>query len=242
MDSVVRVDPGLGRALALSGAVLAGDVLDDLVQRTLELAVLTVGGAHSASVTVVHHERYQTSNATGTPAMALDGDQYADEGGPCLEAILTGDQVHITIVGSAAKWPRFAATAAAAGVGAVVATPLFDTASSRIGALNIYLDDPVILDEREHRIVNALAAETEILVRSALDLLGAQELQEHLRTAIASREAIGEAKGILMAEQRCTADQAFELLRRASQRQNRKLKDIAEDLVARVEARAAEGE
>lgn len=242
MEKPADVDTQLGCALGLSGAVLAGDVLDDLVQKTLELAMLTLSGAHSASVTVMYHDRYQTSHATGPRARDLDGDQYADEGGPCIDAIRTGDQVHSTNTAWAAKWPCFAAAAAAAGVGAVVSAPLHDLADKPMGALNIYLDAPTDFNEREHLIVAALAAETEILLRSALDLLGAEAVQQHLRIAIASREVIGEAKGILMAEQHCSADKAFDLLRRASQRQNRKLKDVAEDLVARVEGRALEGD
>lgn len=53
-----------------------------------------------------------------------------------------------------------------------------------------------------------------------------------LERALESRDIIGQAKGILMARQSITADAAFEILARASQRSNRKLRDVAADLVA----------
>ena len=67
----------------------------------------------------------------------------------------------------------------------------------------------------------------------------AAKLNENLREAIATREIIGEAKGILMARQACTSDEAFDILRRASQRTNRKLRDIAVELVSTTESQQA---
>ena len=54
---------------------------------------------------------------------------------------------------------------------------------------------------------------------------------EHLRQALASREVIGQAQGILIERERITADQAFDLLRRASQHLNVKLREVAQDVV-----------
>ncbi|HVW35307.1 MAG TPA: ANTAR domain-containing protein, partial [Acidimicrobiia bacterium] len=56
-------------------------------------------------------------------------------------------------------------------------------------------------------------------------------LTEHLREALESRDTIGQAKGILMARRGCTADAAFEALRRVSQQRNVKLRAIAEQVV-----------
>lgn len=72
--------------------------------------------------------------------------------------------------------------------------------------------------------------------------MGASYLNEQLRQAVASREIMGEAKGVLMARENCTRDEAFDILRRASQRENRKLRDLAEELVLRVEDRNRRGD
>lgn len=55
----------------------------------------------------------------------------------------------------------------------------------------------------------------------------------NLRRALESRAVIEQAKGILISQSRCSEDEAFELLRKASQRSNRKLHDIAVELVTR---------
>ncbi|HUQ62598.1 MAG TPA: ANTAR domain-containing protein [Acidimicrobiales bacterium] len=55
--------------------------------------------------------------------------------------------------------------------------------------------------------------------------------QAQLEEALTTRDVIGQAKGILMVRQSCSADEAIDVLRRASQRANRKLRDIAQDLV-----------
>ncbi len=50
---------------------------------------------------------------------------------------------------------------------------------------------------------------------------------EGLRQALETRDVIGQAKGILMASEGTTADEAFDILRRASQRLNVKVRDVA---------------
>jgi hypothetical protein len=88
--------------------------------------------------------------------------------------------------------------------------------------------------DADMRIAQLLGGHAAILVGYAL---ACTELNDQLRQAVATREVIGTAKGILMQSQSCSRDEAFDILRRASQRQNRKLRDIAEELVERVESR-----
>jgi AmiR/NasT family two-component response regulator len=76
-----------------------------------------------------------------------------------------------------------------------------------------------------------------LAVMADLALSSAQlhESEEHrnttLHAALATREIIGQAQGILMERERISADQAFDVLRRASQHLNVKLRDVAQDLV-----------
>ena len=64
-------------------------------------------------------------------------------------------------------------------------------------------------------------------------VMSAELTNRHLQTALEHRDVIGQAKGILMARRAVTADEAFDLLRRASQHNGRKLRDVAADVVAR---------
>lgn len=90
------------------------------------------------------------------------------------------------------------------------------------------------------RTAEIIGEHAAILVENGLALESATRLNDQLHHAVASREIIGEAKGIIMERESCTRDEAFDVLRRASQRENRKLRDVAEELVLRVEARRNE--
>jgi AmiR/NasT family two-component response regulator len=59
-----------------------------------------------------------------------------------------------------------------------------------------------------------------------------QEELEGLRAAMHSRAVIEQAKGIIMGATGCDAEAAFDLLRQQSQHLNRKLRDVAEEVVA----------
>ena len=198
------------------------------------------------SITVADNGGYRTSNSTAEEALVLDQSQYDGNDGPCLEALRSGRQVASDwdgdghrAMGTArgGRWPQVRAKAEELGVSAVLSTPLLQAPDQAIGALNIYSRDGDGFGEDERRTAELLGEHAAILLSNALALIGATNLNEQLRAALASREIIGEAKGIIMERQSCTRDEAFDILRRASQRENRKLRDLAEELVVRVEAR-----
>ncbi len=226
------------RVVGLAGALLDDDVLHDLLQRLTVLANHTVAGAHSVSITVAEDGRYRTSNSTGPFALAIDEAQYRSDDGPCLEALRSTRQVRIGIGERADRWPRFEAEAASVGVTGVLSTPLLRSDDEAVGALNIYAREGAGFGPADERTAQLIGEHAAILVERALALLSSTRLNDQLRQAVATREIIGEAKGILMESQHCTRDQAFDILRRASQRENRKLRELAEELVLRVEARA----
>lgn len=120
---------------------------------------------------------------------------------------------------------------------AVLSTPLGRFPGSIVGALNIYGRHAEMFAESDQHTAEVVADHAAFLVGNAVVLAGATQLNQQLQQAVASREIIGEAKGIVMERQNCTRDEAFDVLRRASQRENRKLRELAEDLIGRVETR-----
>ena len=76
-----------------------------------------------------------------------------------------------------------------------------------------------------------LASLTSLAVSAARSHEDEERRTEHLHAALTTREVIGQAQGILMERERISAGQAFDVLRRASQHLNRKLRDVAQDLV-----------
>jgi GAF domain-containing protein len=106
-----------------------------------------------------------------------------------------------------------------------------------IGALNVYSRRPEAFDEDDIRAGQTFAAYAAVAVANADSFASTAEMAENLRHAMASRATIEQAKGILMARGGVTPEQAFEMLVRASQRENRKLRQVATDLVERVQQR-----
>ncbi len=92
-------------------------------------------------------------------------------------------------------------------------------------------------DQRAIEKGEAFAAYAAIAVGNADTFVSRAEKAENLRAAMASRATIEQAKGILMAQGGLSPDDAFALLVRATQRENRTLRDLAADVVARVQAR-----
>jgi hypothetical protein len=224
--------------VGMAAAVLDDDALHELLQKLTVLAQHTVPGSQSVSITIVEDGNYRTTNSTGPDAIAIDEAQYRENDGPCLEAIRERRQLHVALEDQPpARWPDFADEARDAGVTSVLSTPLVGPRDGALGALNIYVHGGADVEATNARTAELISEQATILVDRALALVSANQLNEQLRQALVTREIIGEAKGILMQTESCTRDQAFDILRRASQRQNRKLRELAEELVLRVEAR-----
>jgi GAF domain-containing protein len=111
-----------------------------------------------------------------------------------------------------------------------------------LGALNLYSKTLSAFEGTGAANADLFGEHAAVAVANAYTFANALRLSENLKEALKSRELIGEAKGILMAREGVTEDEAFEMLRRASQRANLKLRDIAQELVNKIEARKPLGE
>ncbi|WP_369259098.1 GAF and ANTAR domain-containing protein [Geodermatophilus amargosae] len=199
-----------------------GDVSATLEAIT-DAAVRSVPGADDCGITLVLGRRRVESRApTGDLPREVDRLQERVGEGPCLDAVYSARTVRIDDVSRERRWPRFAGEAAALGVGSMLCFRLFVTGSD-LGALNLYARGTSAFGEESESIGLVFAG------HASVALAGAQH-EDRLRTAIASRDLIGQAKGILMERHRLTADQAFAVLVRASSYTNRKLADLAEEL------------
>lgn len=150
--------------------------------------------------------------------------------GPCVDAFNGHDSVYAADLASDARWPRFGPLAAEAGVRSVIAYRLFSQADT-VGALHLYSSEPdafSVTDRAQGLIFAAHAAVALDVARREEEL---QDRGVNLQLALASREIIGQAQGILMERELITAEQAFDLLRTSSQHLNLRLRDVAQELV-----------
>lgn len=134
------------------------------------------------------------------------------------------------------RWPAFGPRAAALGLRSLLSCRLFT--DTTLGALNLYARLPGAygLIDRTKAVVFAAHAgialgAAEALEGAAISLRGEVDLVQNLRGALASREVIGQAEGILIERERISAEEAFGVLRQASQHLNVKLREIAQYLV-----------
>ncbi|MEU8165174.1 GAF and ANTAR domain-containing protein [Micromonospora sp. NPDC049004] len=211
--------------------------LDDMLLRVATLANRSVPGATEVSVTLVRGRRGWTAASTGDLARELDERQYEQNRGPCLDASASGGTISLPDMAIEQRWPQWAQRARDVGVGSSLSIGL-PIQESVVGALNVYGGTAHAFDPPAVAVAEHFAAYAAVALANAHLYDSAATLAEQLREAMRSRAVIEQAKGIIMGERRCTPDEAFALLSKISQDTNRKVRDVAEALVARVAQRA----
>lgn len=207
-----------------------------LLDQIVDLATVILGSCDAASITVVSGGDRRTVAATDDVALALDDAQYECGDGPCVRAASDNSPVRIdTIVGDS-RWPEFTERAVAHGVAASLSLPLQVDAGTG-GALNLYARRGPF-GEHDEMLGELLAVQAGVAVRLSAAYENITELAGQLEQALESRDVIGQAKGIIAMRDGCSPEDAFSVLRRRSQHENRKLRDVAGDIVAEVTASA----
>jgi hypothetical protein len=211
---------------------LAVDLPDDdpkeALQRLVSVVVDRVPGTRWASVSHLRSGRFTTPAATDEAARRADTLQYEIGSGPCVDAALD-DSVYVTgDVVSGDRWATWARRATSeVGVQSVFAQRLHLLDDSDvIASLNIYSDRPAAFDERSVGLGLVLATHAALVLSKTI----ARDRAANLRRALDSNREIGVAMGVLMNQHGVTREQAFDLLRVASQDSNRKLVDVATDV------------
>jgi len=159
----------------------------------------------------------------------VDALQQQTGEGPCLDAIAKRTVFHSDDLETELRWVHFAPQATRVGIRSVLALPL--TANSQLGALNLYARYPGVFGVYDRARAAILASLAGLALSVAHSHEDEDRRADNLHAALASREIIGEAMGILMERERISADQAFEVLRRASQHLNINLREVAQNLV-----------
>jgi GAF domain-containing protein len=227
-------DP-LARSLAALSNFFVGDgTLKDTLQRVAQLAEEAVPSADMVGLTMVVDGRARTAVFTDEDAPEIDSAQYETGIGPCLDAFRHQELFRIDDTTKDERWGPFSEAAAAHGIRSTASLPLIANHEG-VGALNFYSRSASAFGDDDVEVAARYATQAAIVLANSQAYWDAHQLSQDLATAMRSRAVIEQAKGILMGAQRCSADEAFQVLVRASQRENRKLRDIAEDLVSKVE-------
>jgi GAF domain-containing protein len=229
--------PPLRRILAELSPFLATDrSIGDSLHRVSRLAVDAVPPAMFAGITMMVDDRVTTQAFTDPTCPHIDQAQYESGHGPCLDAFKSGSVVHVVDLGRDGRWPEFAAAATAHGVRSTLSLPLL-AGDESMGALNLYADAEGAFDEQATEIGRIFAARaTEVLV-NAQAYWGARLTSEDLERALADRQVIDVAAGVITSSLGCNSDEAFARLVEQSHAENRNLHELAADIVARAQRR-----
>ena len=213
-----------------TGAIVNPYDRDELLYRVTRDAV-TVLDAAGAGIMLEDRDG-ELVFAAASHELVVDVEQVQAHigDGACHEAFVTRKLVVVEDIREEGRWPEYAARVTGAGLQAVLGVPM--TAFGRtIGVINIYRETPSRWSDEDIEAAEILAAMGAGYIVNASRMRAQHELQEQLHTAIESRDVIGQAKGIIMAQERVTADEAFQRLRSLSQSNNMKLRDVARRVV-----------
>jgi GAF domain-containing protein len=206
----------------------AGDVRSTL-QTIVDLATATMDGCDVASIFVAEARPPTTPVFTDPLADQIDILQRRSGEGPCLDARSGNLPVYADDLADDPRWREFGPASAAAGIRCMLAFPL--SASGSEGVLNLAAAYPGAFGATDRAKGVIFATLADLALAGARTHEDEDRRADNLHRALVTRELIGRAEGILMERERITSDQAFDILRRASQHLNVKLKEVAEDLV-----------
>ncbi len=208
-------------------ALLGEDDVESTLTKITTLAVETIDGCDHAGVSLIKGREISTPAASDDVPVQVDAIQYETDQGPCLDAIREHETFRTGDLAAEGRWPEFSRRAAEeTGVASMLSFRLFADPDT-MGALNLYSKQRHAFDEE------AVAVGSVFATHAAVALAAAQH-DEEMQKALQSRDVIGQAKGILMAQQDVSAAEAFDILRRASQRMNIKLRELAERVASRT--------
>lgn len=225
-----------GSAWELQELLVAGVEFEQFLHELAVLAVRTIDAEITCGVTLRRHGQPYTAACADERAGWVDEVQYSRGQGPCLHSLSTGEIVSVEDLAADDRWADYRSRALLHGVRSSLSLPL-RTAEAVVGALNLYAFTPAAFGPDEREAAERFAAEASRALVLADRQARQVRLVGQLQAAMASRRVIDHAIGIIMAQNRCTADEAFAILRTASQGRNIKLRLVAGDIVTAVTGR-----
>ena len=224
----------------LQQLLLATEDITGFLDQLATLTVKALPGEVSCGITLRRDHGAFTVASSDSRASQVDEIQYGHDEGPCLRSLATGEVVVVDDLAEDDRWGGYRMPALGHGVRSSLSLPL-RTDNEVIGALNIYATTPRAFGPAEQHVARRFADEASRALVLAVRLAEHSEMSAHLQAALASRAVIDQAVGIIMGQNRCTVDEAFDVLRAISQNRNVKLRYIAADIVTAVSGQPPTG-
>jgi len=181
-------------------------------------------------ITLLREKKAATVASSSPAAQAMDEIQYTFGDGPCMTASREQETVHVEDLDLDGRWPQYAATVRGHGFRSILALPFLLDGETR-AALNLYSHRPGRFDERATELARDFVHQTSMALRLAVRFAHSSDTAANLKATLETRTVIDVAVGIIMAQNRCSQVEAFELLKSASSARNIKLHAVASGVV-----------
>lgn len=217
----------------LSRLVVQEETLETTLQRIVEVANSAIPDTVGVSITLKRGTRPYTAVSTSPQVQAIDEREYAVDEGPCISAMDTGRIQVLDDVATESRWPKFVEVCRDEGLASSLGVAL-EAGGATYGAMNIYAVGAYAFTGAHREAALLLAEQAGIALANSRSYTDAVERIRQLQEALDSRILIEQAKGVLMGTEGIDADAAFDRLRTRSQHENRKIRAVAEAVVASV--------
>ncbi|HEX2024084.1 MAG TPA: ANTAR domain-containing protein [Acidimicrobiales bacterium] len=206
----------------VASALAAGrDDLQSALDQIVRLAVENLDACEFAGISLVEKGTITSPASSNDVPRKVDAIQSETGEGPCIDAIKEHEVFQTGDLRNEKRWPQFSSRAhEETGICSILSIRLF-IEEDTMGALNLYSTASDAFDDSDVALSSVFAVHASVAMSAA-------RREETLEQKARSRDMIGRAKGILMARSGATDDEAFEMLKKASQRMNVKLRDIAQ--------------
>jgi len=181
-------------------------------------------------ITLLRQRKAATVASSSAAAQAMDEIQYGFSDGPCVTASREQVTVHIADLDGDSRWPQCAARVREHGMRSILAVPFLLDGETR-AALNLYSHRPHRFDDRAQQLASVFVSQTTMALGLAVRFAHFSETAVNLKATLETRTGIDVAIGIIMAQNRCSQAEAFDLLRTASSTRNVKLHTVAAAIV-----------
>jgi GAF domain-containing protein len=203
---------------------------DTVIAELAENAAVEVPGAQYAGITVTRNKKQiETPAATHKWPILLDEIQQRHREGPCLTAAWEEKTIHVADLENDDRFPMYRRDVLEqTPIRTIMSFQLF-IAGETMGALNVYAETPHVFGRESRDVGLVFAAHSSVAWNAA-------RRDEQFKRALASRDTIGQAKGMIMERYGVDAVQAFEVLRKLSQDSNVPLVQVATELVTKAQS------
>lgn len=223
----------LDRSLRHLREEAGGEALADSLRHVIAATCEVFGATGAGFMMVDDTSMLRFVAATDAPGRLLESRQEEIGLGPCVDSLTFDQIVHTRDLADDERWPALLPELPEAGVRALLGVPIHADGIA-VGALNVYRDQPGAWSDSEIAALQSYGTLIESLLRSALTARRRGELAEQLQHALDNRVVIERAVGVVMGRDDIDAVAAFNKLRQAARSSERKVAEIAAELLAQI--------